>query len=222
MSEPAMAEDPVDFDQLSALLRDFGALQSAAELHGLLVGYLAAGRRPSRSEWLRIANEQADLSRNPDEVAGDLLQALYQQTLTTLLGSELEFQLLLPDDDATLLERVNSLGQWAQGFLLGYGLAGNTTTDDAELVESLRDLAAIAQIAADDENETEDSSESDLFAICEYVRLTATDIFWRNEEGTAAPINPTEPPPSPAPASPTGSSPSTGGPANLFRRNKLH
>lgn len=205
-----MADTPVpgvDFDQLSELLRNYGALQSAAELHGFLVGQLACGQRLSRGEWLRTANEQADLSRNPDEVAGDRLYALYQQTLNALLGDELEFHPLLPPDEAPLLDRVEALGQWCQGFLLGFGLGGNTSTSDAELAEALRDLAAIAQIGASEEDAAQDSSESDLFSICEYVRLTAVDIFWQHHPDSA-------PPPAPSKSAPS--------PANLFQRNKLH
>lgn len=197
----------VDFEQLSELLRNYGALQSASELHGFLVGELATGVRLSRAEWLRTANEQADLSRNPDEVAGDLLYALYLQTLAALSGDELAFQLLLPDDESPLLDRVEALGQWCQGFLLGFGLAGKSTTDNAELAESLRDLAAIAQVGASEDEAAQDSSESDLFAISEYVRLTVIDIFWQHHEDA---------PPPPA------HRPSASSPASLFQRGKLH
>src|SRR5438128_1559242 len=111
-----MTDEPIDFDQISELLHGLGALQSAAELHGFLVGQLAAGQRPSRSEWLRAVNEQADLSSNPDQAAGDCLHALYRQTLTALLDSDLEFQLLLPGDEFPLTERAANLGEWCQGF----------------------------------------------------------------------------------------------------------
>lgn len=193
----------LDFEQISTLLQTYGALQSAAELHGFLVGQLAAGRRFSRSEWLRTANEQADLSQNPDEAAGDRLQALYRQTLAALQSGELDFQLLLPEDDSPLLDRIEGLGQWCQGFLAGFGLAGRDTTDSADLAEWLRDLAAIAQVGASEEDAAGDHSESDLFSICEYVRLTAVEIFSMHAEDA----NTAEPP---AP------------PANLFQRHKLH
>jgi yecA family protein len=195
-----------DFEQISALLQTYGALLSAAELHGFLVGQLAAGSRFSRSEWLRAANEQADLSQNPDEVAGDRLQALHRHTLATLQNSELDFQLLLPGDASSLLDRVEALGQWCQGFLMGFGLGGRDTTDNAELAESLRDLAAIAQIGASEEDEATERSEADLFSICEYVRLAAIDIFWLHEAAAATP----------------GAAPPAASPANLFQRNKLH
>ena len=197
----------IDFAQLRELLQDFGALLDAAEVHGFLVGQLAAGKRFSRSEWLRAANEQADLSQSPDEVAGDRLYALYTSTLVALQSGELDFQLLLPDDDCALPERVEGLGQWCQGFLTGFGLAGSKLKIDEELAEALRDISAIAQIGASEDEVAQESSESDLFSIGEYVRLTAVEIFWsHNNESRAAQKS------------------ASGGanPADLFKRKKLH
>jgi len=197
--------DQLDFTQLSDLLQTLGALQSAAELHGFLVGQLAAGKRLSRSEWLRAANEEADLSQNPDEVEGDQLHALYSNALATLQRGELDFQLLLPEDDNPLLERIENLGQWCQGFLTGFGLAGSHLKIDEELADSLRDLATIAQIGANDDDAALDSSENDLFSITEYVRLAAIEIFWKHHNESAAPTPP-----------------KATTPADLFQRNKLH
>jgi len=197
--------DQLDFTQLSDLLQTLGALQSAAELHGFLVGQLAAGKRLSRSEWLRAANEEADLSQNPDEVEGDQLHALYSNALATLQRGELDFQLLLPEDDNPLLERIENLGQWCQGFLTGFGLAGSHLKIDEELADSLRDLATIAQIGANDDDAALDSSENDLFSITEYVRLAVIEIFWKHHNESAAP---------------TPQKATT--PADLFQRNKLH
>lgn len=199
--------EPLDFDELSDLLHSLGALLGAAELHGLLVGQLATGKRLSRSEWLRDTNEHADLSQSPDEVAGDRLYDFYRQTLKALQSGELDFQLLLPEDDASLGERVENLGTWCQGFLTGFGLAGSSLKIDEELAEGLRDISAIAQVGADEDGA--ESSENDFFSICEYVRLLAVEIFWNNNADASASRK--------AEATPAATSP-----ADLFKRNKLH
>lgn len=197
------------FDQIHSLLRDYGALQSAAALHGFLSGQLAAGRRLSRSEWLRAANEEADLGRNPDEVFGDSLYEMYRTTLAALQSGELSFHPLLPNDDAALAERVEGLGQWCQGFLTGFGMAGSQLPLDAELMEALRDFSAIAQVGASDDEREE--GENDLFSICEYVRLTAVEIFSQHDARASAAT----------PAADT--TPAASSPADLFRRkDKLH
>jgi yecA family protein len=207
------------FEQIHNLLQNYGALQSAAELHGFLAGQLAAGKRLSRGEWLRAANEAADLSQNPDEVAGDNLYELYRSTLAALQNGELSFHPLLPDDDAALAERVDGLGQWCQGFLAGFGMAGSKLRIDEELAEALRDLSAIAQVGTND-GDADENSESDLFSICEYVRLTAVEIFLQyNIDDGAKPLAVSQPA-VPAESAPEEPAPTT--PADLFRRKKLH
>jgi yecA family protein len=198
------------FDQINRLLQRHGALQGAAELHGFLCGQLAAGRRLSRGEWLRAASEQADLGQHPDEVSGDLLQLVYSQTLTSLGSGELDFQPLLPDDDAALDQRVAALGQWCQGFLAGFGLAGGA---DAELAETLQDFGAIAQIGLDDDEASDaEGSEENFVAIYEYVRLAAVDMFWQSQPRNDATATPATEEPERQPASP----------ASLFQRKTLH
>jgi yecA family protein len=223
------------FEQIHTLLQNYGALQSAAELHGFLAGQLAAGRRLSRGEWLRAANEAADLSQNPDEVAGDSLYEMYRSTLAALQSGELSFHPLLPDDDSALVERVDGLGQWCQGFLAGFGMAGSKLPIDEDLAEALRDLSAIAQVGASDDDGEGENSESDLFSICEYVRLTAVEIFTQynvqqdlphgaaaqddvRHGATASPLAAAV-----AQALPGAEEARPGSPADLFRRNKkLH
>lgn len=212
------------FELIHNLLQNYGALQSAAELHGFLAGQLAAGKRLSRGEWLRAANEAADLSRNPDEVAGDNLYELYRSTLAALQSGELSFHPLLPSDDVALVERVEGLGQWCQGFLAGFGMAGSKLRIEPDLAEALHDLSAIAQVGTSDGDANEENSESDLFSICEYVRLTTVEIFYQYNTESAAPVAPQPALQQAAPAAGelVPGNPTSGSPADLFRRKKLH
>lgn len=209
MTEAAVT---IDHSQLEALLREQEALLSAAELHGYLCGQLAVGRRLSRSEWLRQAADLGDFGRHPDQRAGDLLYTLYQQTLAALGSSDLDFQLLLADDDEPLAERLDGLGRWCQGFLTGFGLAGGDAADE-ETQEALRDIGAIAQVGADEEDT--EQNDSDLFAVTEYVRLAVLHLFWQKsptppgQQSGSGPVSAPDPAPSVSPAS-------------LFQRNKLH
>ncbi len=52
------------------------------------------------------------------------LKSLFDQSRAVLEAREMEFEPLLPPDEATLDERVEALGAWAQGFLYGFGAAG--------------------------------------------------------------------------------------------------
>ena len=45
-------------------------------------------------------------------------------------NSDVEFELMLPDDDESLEARVEALGTWCQGFV--YGLAAGGVKQDTE------------------------------------------------------------------------------------------
>lgn len=197
----------IDFQRLSDLLGTHGALATASELHGHLTGQLVTGRRFSRGEWLRMATDQAEMQQTPSDPAGDDLYQLYQQTLTALSSGDLAFAPLLAPEEQSLAERLESLARWCQGFLSGFGLAGGGVPDD-ETAETLRDIAAVAQVR-NDEEETE-QNEGDLFAVSEYLRMAVLNLFLQNQ--------PKQPSPNTAPAA----SPSAASPASLFKRGKLH
>ncbi len=177
-------------DDLADMLLALGALLPPAELHGYISGQLAVGARLSEPEWLSEVQAFLDCEApNPDQV--QLLRGLYRATLTQLEDGQMELTLVLPEDDFDLDLRVESLGHWCQGFLAGFALAGKRRhsaegqqpySDDVG--ETLSDLAAIAQVGL--EGVDDEESESHFFAICEYVRMAALNIFLECNEAPAA------------------------------------
>ena len=91
--------------------------------------------------------------------------------MRALRGDEMEFQLLLPDDDAVLMERALALSQWCQGFLYGFGTGGAVPREQlsAEVEEVLRDLTHISQAAVETGAEAEEEEQA-YAEIVEYVR----------------------------------------------------
>lgn len=80
------------------------------------------------------------------------------------------FSLLLPDDDAPMLERSQALFDWCRGFLGGFGLAaGSAPGLSEEGREALSDLARLA--AAGAQEEADEESEVALAEIEEFVRV---------------------------------------------------
>ena len=174
--------DNLDHDELANLFLSMGALQPPAELHGYAVGFLAVGGRVEREAWLKHCAQLLDVeSPNPEQ--SEQLFAVYKNALAALSSEHLDLQLLLPGDELDLSQRIVSLGQWVQGFLTGFAMAGKQRkvqgsdldglSEDSR--EALSDLAAIAQISAD-EGEHEEG-EQDLVEISEYVRVVAMGIF---------------------------------------------
>src|SRR5690606_26477934 len=98
----------------------------------------------------------------------------------------------LPDDDSDISERVAALSQWCHGFLTGFGSAGAKDELSEDARDTLQDLAALVQITADDE----DDSEADYMEVTEYVRMAAASLYYEFAEADAGdadslPVSPT-------------------------------
>ena len=142
--------DIVDHDDLANVFLGMGALQSPAELHGYAVGFIAVGGRTERSGWLKHCCDLLDIE-NPDPEQSDELFRVYTAAKTALASDDLALQLLLPGDELDLDQRIASLGQWVQGFLTGFAMAGKQVQKDggslealsSDSREALSDLAAV-------------------------------------------------------------------------------
>lgn len=168
---------PSRFDDLCNLLLPLGALNSPAELHGLLCGKLCGGEALSETRWLLDAVEFLDFTQAPDESVRVALSQLYHESKAQLRGEAFELALILPDDESEIGQRLTALGQWCYGFLTGFGsvAAGGHREISEESEETLRDLASIAQIDVDVEDDEE--SEADYMELTEYIRMAASSLF---------------------------------------------
>jgi uncharacterized protein YgfB (UPF0149 family) len=173
---PELEVQITNFDELCNLIAPLGAINSPSELHGLLCGKLSGGAELSEIRWLLDAVEFLDFTQAPDERVREALAALYHMTLQQLRDG-FGLSLLLPDDDSPLSLRTATLGQWCYGFLTGFGSASSVKRDlSEEAQDGLRDLAAIAQIAVEDDD-SDESDESDYMEVTEYVRQLAASLF---------------------------------------------
>lgn len=166
-----------NFDDLCNLLMPLGALNSPAELHGLLYGKLCGGESLTETRWLLDAVEFLDFTQAPDESVRNVLSQLYHEALVKLQDESLGINLLLPDDETEITHRLSALGQWCYGFLTGFGSAGIADRDQLseEAEEMLQDFAFIAQIDAD--TEESDHLEADYMEVTEYLRMAAVSLY---------------------------------------------
>jgi hypothetical protein len=90
----------------------------------------------------------------------------------------MEFEPLLPPDEAGLAERVEALGAWAQGFLYGFGAAGPfprgaLPTDVAEVLSDFAEVARAGAVGS----ESAEVEESALADLVEFLRVGVQLIY---------------------------------------------
>lgn len=170
----------------ATLLANTPLAVTPAELHGLLLGRSCAGAGFDIDAWLLDAGEL--LGGEPEESVRQALIGLQEMVKGELAGDDIAIVLLLPSDEAPLVERALALGQWCQSFLAGFGLVAGDRALSAEAMEVLQDMAAIAQVQGALE-ESEDG-ESDYMEVMEYLRVAPLLLFTE----CAKPLAPTAKP----------------------------
>ncbi len=166
----------LDFASVQAIITTEDMKIHGSELHGVLTGLVCAGYSFESSDYLNMLN---DMFNNGESLPNKLrmtAKLMFGQVWQNILDDSYSFNLLLPDDDDSLVERGHALGAWVQGFNLGFGLQQNKSTQFSEEVkEVLADFAEIANLS--DEIEEDETTEQAYFEISEYVRISALLCF---------------------------------------------
>jgi len=164
----------LDYSHIQRTLAASHALADAAEAHGTLAGALCALVPYRMEDWLAeiLPEGVTDMSADP------ALQTLYDATVASLSGRQMEFDLLIPADDTPIEERTQALTAWCSGFL--YGLGSNGAADPqrlpGDLGEVVRDLTEITH-ADVDASDTAEANESALAELVEFVRVGVQMVF---------------------------------------------
>jgi len=177
----------MDFEHYCRVFTVVGLTTNPAELQAVLCGRLSGGQHLSDKKLLEVAADLLDASASSlAAIEGDVRQ-LYKDTVEQLEDGEGVFELLLPDDEDSLHERIETLSRWCQNYLSGLGqsgLSGDATLAE-DVSEAMRDLAAIAMADSgnsDDEldpyaSSIDEQDEVSFFELVEYVRVAVTLIY---------------------------------------------
>lgn len=166
----------LNYRELNDLLRLSGSSACAADCHGFLSAQSCITEYPETDIW----QEYLDL-RSADEAqvrqCHEVIHTVLSDIRKSLLSADFDFQLLIPDDDAALPDRVDALSEWCHGFLNGFAPGDSAefilaTEDGRELIENFTRICHIGAEKTDDE-----SDEQALFELIEYVRLGAIYIY---------------------------------------------
>jgi uncharacterized protein YgfB (UPF0149 family) len=146
-----------NYTEIQRVLAEERSLADAAEAHGTLAGCLCAAIGYRFEDWL--------LEILPEGQAHPM-------------AKEMEFELLLPQDEEPLDARTEALAQWCQGFL--YGLGTSVVQDESglpgDIGEIVRDLTEITHVAVDTA-QSDESNESAYAELVEFVRIGVQLVF---------------------------------------------
>jgi uncharacterized protein YgfB (UPF0149 family) len=163
------------YDEFERVLRDARALQEPAEAHGTLAGALCSSTDYGLLEWLHEI--LPDDSPEDEALQSSVLQNVYDSMVRSL-GADSDFQPLLPDDEAPLVERADALSSWCQGFLYGLGSGpasdpSKVSTDAGEIIHDLTEITHVG-VEADEQNE---ENEVAFAEVVEFVRVGVQILF---------------------------------------------
>jgi len=170
----------LDYYSLDDALARAQTSMDPSDCHGLLAGLICAAGFADPRLWMAEVFEDYNPKDKPQAEAFRLVQALYEDELARMNSPDLDFTLLLPDDEDALRDRVASLGSWCGGFLSGLGLGG--VKEQAQLPEEISELIDdFAQISrVDFDLDSPDEEEQAAFEeVVEYVRI---GVLFVNEE----------------------------------------
>lgn len=172
-----------------------GRLQAditAAESHGCLCGLLCSEKSTNQREhWIARTAPNYNHDDLLQREARDQLDKLYSTTIQQLNDPTCDFQLLLPDDEDHIQDRVDALAQWCQGFIMGLKLGGISELSQlpgnaAEVSQDIVEIAQACSYELDDQGDSEED-ENALEELVQYVRL---GVLLLNEE-----LHPSKTPP---------------------------
>jgi len=164
------------YESFDEVLAEADCEITASEFQGILVGMICAGLEPANGGWekelVSAANDGQTLSVDAksaaDSVALESQRALIEQ-------DELA-PILIPDSDYPMIDRLESVSLWCQGFLLGFGLQiGDSLAKKAEIQESLQDISEISMMKLSQEDD--EASQNDLLVVIEHVKVAVQLIY---------------------------------------------
>ncbi|MCG8315431.1 MAG: UPF0149 family protein [Pseudomonadales bacterium] len=175
------ADQILDYYELDAELKKIKAVASAAEAHGILVGQLCGGLKLDGLMWLKQFLIGVGVKREPAEDQRNWFYQLQDLTAKQLASAEMDFQLLLPDDEDPLTERLEAVGDWSSGFLAGYGSSGaSAATKEAvpdDMSAALKDLVEISKIDIEVNGDNSFEEENAYVELVEYLKTVALLIY---------------------------------------------
>lgn len=173
----------MNFEQIKNNLLKLGSESSPSEAHGTLCGLLCAKEDIDVQQWLTVTLdvtvEDSTASDLLAQQARESLTDFFSVTVTALADNNLSFYPLLPPGENEFI-RLEAIGQWAQGYLMGLSLGGIKNFSDfaEEVTEFVEAMASISN-AYDYDLAGDESDEEAIIELVEFIRI---GVLLMNEE----------------------------------------
>jgi len=149
---------------------------SASEFQGIFVGMISAGFESKSAHWDSLIIETANDGNMLTAESKIVAEKVFEQSQRALNDQDELALILTPNDEYPLIDRIEALSFWSQGFLLGFGLQyGDSKLTNLEVKESLKDIGEISQLELS-MNESEDS-QKDLLILVEHLKVAVKMIY---------------------------------------------
>ena len=167
-------EHPINYSELQDRLSSAGFAVGPAEAHGVLCSVLCCGKENAMAFWLEeLTPPDADNADLLFQETKRQLERIYHVTNDAIDGPGGGFELLIPDDEASLTERATAIVEWCQGYLYGLGLASAPLHQlSKETQEGLRDITEITRLDLESLSDSE-QEEIDLTEVTEFIWVAA-------------------------------------------------
>ncbi len=157
-------------------LKSIGVLASPSELHAQASAILCVNRSAVFEHWLNQMINEYCVENPQDANFKMVMSAVFDYAKEQLEKDDYSYQLLLPQDNSSLADRVAVLSEWTATFLSALGTAGMVETHlSKEGVEFMTDMEQVARIENDSDEVT--GEELDFIEITEYVRTGVMMLF---------------------------------------------
>ena len=165
----------LSYAALTNALPNVGFDQEAAEYHGALCGALCV-KTPAEVDPLAVLDRVDAKADDADAYA--VLSSLRDRVAAALADTDSNVQLLLPEDEVSLVLRARALGTWCEGFLFGLAsLSGlNLKKASADVQEVVADITEFTRATYDDSDDVEIEEEA-YAELVEYVRVGLQLVF---------------------------------------------
>jgi uncharacterized protein len=164
------------YESFEESLADADCEINAAEFQGILAGMISAGLNNNDKQWYNTILEVANQGNQLPEAASLQLRSLFEESQSAFKNEEMLAPILLPGDDYPLVDRLEALSLWCQGYLLGFGLQlGSQPADNKEVLESLQDISEISQLEVSSDDS--EDSQAAFLTVVEHIKVAVKVIY---------------------------------------------